>query len=814
MKPSHQPDRRRASLPAILLVLALVLAPFGLAPGHASATGSNYYVNSASGNDGNSGTSSSSPWKTLAPVNGRSFGAGDVINLARGSSWTGGGGNTATLTINGSGASGSPITLQPYGSGAAPLLRNPSTGYSQGVLVKGSWVVVQGLLVREAREAGIKLQAGADHVVVQDNEVTASGAGVQTDSQYNLITRNYLHDLTMVVNTPGGDDDYGASGVLVKGPNNEVSYNRIVNCKAPSSDYGSDGSAVEFYNTVDNSSIHHNYSLNALSFNEIGGGSARNVKIAYNLIVGSSPVEVIHASDGFASVVSNLQFANNTIVNTAGSYSAFWIGGSLSGASALVMRNNIFYGAYQILMDSSSAFTHDHNLFNLTGGGRLNFNLGTGERQVDPLFANLGGADYQLQSASPAINTGASPLLYGTDYDGCAVPSGAGPDIGAYEYGGAAAQPTPTAPAPTATATQPPASGPAMIDNMEGYASDAAIQGAWPVANGTQISLARSTVNKLSGSYGMSYAYTMGTNNYGGVNHPFNTAANWSGQAGLAFYLKPDGSGRSLHVQFMEAAGEYWEKSLVLSGTAATTVYLPFSGFAHPSWYGGGTEANGVVDLGAIGQIAIFVNQDGTPTGSGTIYLDDIQARSGALSSPTPTPAPTQPAPTQPPAPTATAAPTQPPAPTATPAPSNLIDNGSFESNQSQWTLKLTDPAAGRLSRDNHAACDGRSSAKVAISKSSTDWHLQLRQDNLTLVAGRQYTVSFCARASANRSIGFVVQQMNDPYTPYSEQSASLNDAWQTFSYTFAPGQDDSVFLGFNLAGDTGTVWIDGVSLK
>ncbi len=606
MKETYLSGQQRDFWLALAFVLALVLAPFGLAPGHASATGSNYYVNSASGNDGNSGTSSSSPWKTLAPVNGRSFGAGDVINLARGSSWTGGGGNTATLTINGSGASGSPITLQPYGSGAAPLLRNPSTGYSQGVLVKGSWVVVQGLLVREAREAGIKLQAGADHVVVQDNEVTASGAGVQTDSQYNLITRNYLHDLTMVVNTPGGDDDYGASGVLVKGPNNEVSYNRIVNCKAPSSDYGSDGSAVEFYNTVDNSSIHHNYSLNALSFNEIGGGSARNVKIAYNLIVGSSPVEVIHASDGFASVVSNLQFANNTIVNTAGSYSAFWIGGSLSGASALVMRNNIFYGAYQILMDSSSAFTHDHNLFNLTGGGRLNFNLGTGERQVDPLFANLGGADYQLQSASPAINTGASPLLYGTDYDGCAVPSGAGPDIGAYEYGGAAQPPPgPTPPPPTPTPAPPPTSG-------------------------------------------------------------------------------------------------------------------------------------------------------------------------------------------------------------------EMLQNGSFENSTGPWILQLNPGSNASLAVDSGSKMVGSSSARLS-NLTGTDpnftHYIQFRQDNVNVSGGKKYELVFYARSSANRTLQAVVQKEGTPYTIYGDQTVNLTTGWQRFSYIFTSSPSDVVFAGFNLAGSSASVWLDGVSL-
>ena len=82
------------------------------------------------------------------------------------------------------------------------------------------------------------------------------------------------------------------------------------------------------------------------------------------------------------------------------------------------------------------------------------------------------------------------------------------------------------------------------------------------------------------------------------------------------------------------------------------------------------------------------------------------------------------------------------------------------------------------------------------------------------MAAGRTYTASFWAKASANRTINFVAQQMADPFALYMDQTAALTTAWQQYSYTFTPGQADSIFLGFNLAGSTGTVWIDGVSLK
>ena len=168
------------------------------------------------------------------------------------------------------------------------------------------------------------------------------------------------------------------------------------------------------------------------------------------MIVNSSPVEVIHASDRFASVVSNLQFTNNTVVNASGSAKVIWVGGGLSGSSALVVRNNIFNG-YGVIMDSGSAFSHDHNLYNLASGGRLGFSLGSAERQANPQFVNLGGGDYHLQASSPAINSGAG-ALYASDYDGKAVPSGGAVDLGAFEYGGTAPPP----PGPTPTPPPPP----------------------------------------------------------------------------------------------------------------------------------------------------------------------------------------------------------------------------------------------------------------------------------------------------------------------------------------------------------------------
>ncbi len=80
-----------------------------------SINATNYYV-SNSGNDSNSGTSESTPWKTISKVNATTFRAGDQILFKKGDTWR------EQLTISTGGSSGSYITYGSYGSGNKPRI--------------------------------------------------------------------------------------------------------------------------------------------------------------------------------------------------------------------------------------------------------------------------------------------------------------------------------------------------------------------------------------------------------------------------------------------------------------------------------------------------------------------------------------------------------------------------------------------------------------------------------------------------------------------------------------------------------------------
>jgi hypothetical protein len=431
---THRERKPFALLLSAALLLSLALSFTAPIPA-AQAANTNFFVDSVHGNDANSGTAPNSPWRSLNNINGRSFGPGDVINLARGSSWTGGGGESATLTINGGGTAGHYVVVQSYGSGPAPVLANPSGGNSVDVRIQAPWVLLQGLVVRDARQAGIYLAGGADHAIVRWVEGTQVGTLAQVESQYNLITANYAHDLSMVVNDGNANNDYGATGVLLHASNNEVSYNRFINCKARSIDYGWDGGGVELFGTVENSTIHHNYANNAAGFVEIGGGLARNITIGYNVIVNSGSVMGLHTGSNFGSYVEKLRFYNNTVVDLTQGYGLFYFDGGLPNSGALQVRNNIFYvNNYGILVQGYAPFIHDHNLYYFTGSQpEMNFPMGPGERVADPMFANIGGGNYHPRAGAPGINTGGASPFKG-DMDNRPVPSGGAVDIGAYEF--------------------------------------------------------------------------------------------------------------------------------------------------------------------------------------------------------------------------------------------------------------------------------------------------------------------------------------------------------------------------------------------
>ncbi|MDP9904669.1 right-handed parallel beta-helix repeat-containing protein [Arthrobacter bambusae] len=78
-------------------------------------SGTTYFIDANGGEDSNSGTSPTRPWKTLARASIVTLEPGDAVLLARGSTWKG-----QTLQPMGSGTPESPIRIGAYGAGTRP----------------------------------------------------------------------------------------------------------------------------------------------------------------------------------------------------------------------------------------------------------------------------------------------------------------------------------------------------------------------------------------------------------------------------------------------------------------------------------------------------------------------------------------------------------------------------------------------------------------------------------------------------------------------------------------------------------------------
>lgn len=161
--------------------------------------------------------------------------------------------------------------------------------------------------------------------------------------------------------------------------------------------------------------------------------------------------------------------------------------------------------------------------------------------------------------------------------------------------------------------------------------------------------------------------------------------------------------------------------------------------------------------------------------------------------------------------------------PPATPIPAeNLLRNGSFENPGtnwlSPWIFSVQGTATAAITQDKSTQVDGHYSARATITRASTantDWYAQLLQANIPITAGRMYTLSFWAKAAMDRPIRVALMQAHSPWTVYFQESPNLTPLWHHYVYTFiASHTDANTQLVFNLAQQTGDIWINNVSMK
>lgn len=427
-----------------------------------------YYVDARQGDDQHTGTSQSSPWKSLGMVENAALLPGDTVRFKRGSEFTG------PLIIRQSGSADRHIVLSDYGenSDPAPGFTNPvfeQGNFGNCIRVKGSYVIVENLYFHHtaAFKAGnyetdggwpvwesgaIYIDKGAENCIVRNNEIFDCVAGIKSYGHNAIIEYNFIHDCNRVL----GEWNWGPIGIWLGADFQEVRFNRIFNYSAVDPRIrwksgiggGADGGAMEIDDArYDKShiSIHHNYTRDCQGFLEVTWRDVkahpdyRNFKIHHNI------------SDDYQQFLAlwagkDCEIDNNTIVRRKVNVNDWGVFNIVEANAKNKIRNNIIVTEKNIPV-FNTGLNGDHypaniirnNLF-FAAADTVNMGKeGPGESPVfgNPAFRNYSSAaeagDFSILPSSRAIDRGLS-LGYPFDFEKAAIPSGNGVDIGAYEH--------------------------------------------------------------------------------------------------------------------------------------------------------------------------------------------------------------------------------------------------------------------------------------------------------------------------------------------------------------------------------------------
>lgn len=414
--------RQARSLAAVGVALALAaLGPASEALA-TPAAGVTYYVDSSAGSDTNAGTTTGTAWRSLAKVNAFAFQPGDTVAFKRGGTWSG------SLVLSRSGTSTSAITADAYGTGNKPLIGGNVTNC---VTVSGSYWVINNLRASGCQWAGFEFQGSHNLVDSVQADANVVGVSITDTSAFNTVRWSTLvNNNKMSVNTPGGDDDSGAFGVLINGDDNLISRNTISGSFAASYDYVYDGAAVEIYNG-DRNHIEYNTTADNETFTELGhesGATADGNVFAYNSVTSTKSqggfLVTRGADDGLGPVRGTVAVNNSVYLPAANTEG--WVCYAGCGADILKLRNNVIVVGGKTGYEDGTGADEDRGVYL---GTQTQFTLGPNSVQADPLFTSA--TDLHLRTGSPAIGR-AEGLGYTYDLDGDVLPA-TGLDAGAYQ---------------------------------------------------------------------------------------------------------------------------------------------------------------------------------------------------------------------------------------------------------------------------------------------------------------------------------------------------------------------------------------------
>jgi len=413
-----------------VFISAMVLMSCTSTP--SSSIGQNYYIDSGSGDDNNSGTDENSPWKTLGKVSGMIFQPGDNIYFKRGSSYEG------CVTINGDGTEHNPITVSAYGTGSAPSFTNPDfyDSFGNALRIRGDYHILENLYFHHTAPApidagfevvwstgAVHVSLGNDHVTIRNNEFANTPKSIQSYSEFSLIQNNYIHDPNMdQANGFLSYPNWGPIGIHIGIGNQEISNNTIENLFIVGGEWGGDGGAIEIddgRNHKNNIHIHHNFTYHNMGFVEISWWDDAVRMVSKNIMIDHNISRDFQHFVLWWAPTMNSKIQSNTIIRIDNEFTGPFDGVFFFDAppadikltkNIVITDNDLTEAVFVEGFDGGvNDVIHTDNCYWVIGDGNLNLgqSFGPGEIETNPLFVDWEGDDYHLQPDSPCEGWGA-----------------------------------------------------------------------------------------------------------------------------------------------------------------------------------------------------------------------------------------------------------------------------------------------------------------------------------------------------------------------------------------------------------------------
>ena len=146
-----------------------------------------------------------------------------------------------------------------------------------------------------------------------------------------------------------------------------------------------------------------------------------------------------------------------------------------------------------------------------------------------------------------------------------------------------------------------------------------------------------------------------------------------------------------------------------------------------------------------------------------------------------------------------------------------LLENHSFEDDLAGWELEdgqcCDRGGEYRMEIDKKNPQHGNKSLKIiGVKATGTAWHAKIKQRDVSMEKGEEYTVIFWARSEKPRQVTLSIQMQHDPWTFWQGGDIDLlGPEWQEYFITFIAKDTvvNDMWVGLSIAQSDVDFWLD-----